>query len=440
MPTDWKQLIQMAAPAIGGIVGGDKAPAFQQGYQQEMLRIQQEKERKRLEQQRMQQAGSQYRLHALETLAGLDDPDAFDQYRSAFGMGASAYGLPQDAFRDVQFPESKRTAAMEKELSDLLGQLEKSYNLDELADSGAVVKKKDGTTVPVSMALELTRKRPQTASGAVISAPKKASAVPNAGSFEDFVIRYAKDQGKTVDALSSTDIQAARRLYQQADDPVKPDTSAVDALNTEILQLRKRTMEANLAKGGAGSVGSDPLVQAVMANPSLWDTLTPSARTKIAPALSAAGFEAFGKPLAESAITKMSESRAAIQSLQDLRDILKANEQYIGPVAGLSALNPYSPARKAQADIDRVKQRVGKALEGGVLRKEDEDKYKKILATLRDTPETAIYKVDQILQSLEHDLAAFEDEQKRAGRRVNPPADASKPGQKVGRFEIVGVK
>ena len=45
-----------------------------------------------------------------------------------------------------------------------------------------------------------------------------------------------------------------------------------------------------------------------------------------------------------------------------------------------------------QADVDRARQTVGKALGGGVLRKEDEDKYKKILATLNDTPETAVYK------------------------------------------------
>lgn len=43
-------------------------------------------------------------------------------------------------------------------------------------------------------------------------------------------------------------------------------------------------------------------------------------------------------------------------------------------------------AKKKQAVIDRVKQVIGKALEGGVLRKEDEYKYEKILPTIADPP------------------------------------------------------
>lgn len=41
-------------------------------------------------------------------------------------------------------------------------------------------------------------------------------------------------------------------------------------------------------------------------------------------------------------------------------------------------------AKAKQATIDRVKQVIGKALEGGVLRKEDEIKYEKILPTIGD--------------------------------------------------------
>jgi hypothetical protein len=44
-------------------------------------------------------------------------------------------------------------------------------------------------------------------------------------------------------------------------------------------------------------------------------------------------------------------------------------------------------AKKKQAMIDRVKQVIGKTLEGGVLRKEDEIKYEKILPTIKDPPD-----------------------------------------------------
>ena len=170
------------------------------------------------------------------------------------------------------------------------------------------------------------------------------------------------------------------------------------------------------------------LVEAVIQNPNLWDSLTPTARTEIAPEIARRGGGAiFGKPLSEAAIGKISKSKAAIASLRDLRGVLTANEKYIGPISGLQALYPYSEARKAQADIDRVRQRVGKTLEEGVLRKEDEEKYKKILATLTDVPSTAIYKVDQLLEDLTRDMDIFLDEQKSAGRRVGPSAPTT-PG------------
>jgi hypothetical protein len=51
-------------------------------------------------------------------------------------------------------------------------------------------------------------------------------------------------------------------------------------------------------------------------------------------------------------------------------------------------------AKGRQAVIDRVKQVIGKALEGGVLRKEDEYKYTKILPTIKDIPQVVKTKLD----------------------------------------------
>lgn len=50
-------------------------------------------------------------------------------------------------------------------------------------------------------------------------------------------------------------------------------------------------------------------------------------------------------------------------------------------------------AKERQAVIDRVKQVIGKALEGGVLRKEDEIKYAKILPTISDNPQVVATKL-----------------------------------------------
>jgi hypothetical protein len=58
-------------------------------------------------------------------------------------------------------------------------------------------------------------------------------------------------------------------------------------------------------------------------------------------------------------------------------------------------------AKKKQAMINRVKQVIGKTLEGGVLRKEDELKYEKILPTIGDVDEVIISKLNGLEQAIQ---------------------------------------
>lgn len=134
------------------------------------------------------------------------------------------------------------------------------------------------------------------------------------------------------------------------------------------------------------------------------------------------------KQLSDGAITQITQTQSAIDSLDDLRKVISGNLQFIGPIKGIQRFNPWSDARKAQADVDRVRQTVGKALEGGVLRKEDEEKYKKILATLGDTPETALYKIDSLVSTLQRDTQTFKEAQSGAGRFVEGVSGGSTGG------------
>jgi len=72
-------------------------------------------------------------------------------------------------------------------------------------------------------------------------------------------------------------------------------------------------------------------------------------------------------------------------------------------------------AKQKQAVIDRVKQVIGKTLEGGVLRKEDEAKYEKILPTIADTVAVVEAKLDGL------DAAIT----KRRQRRIDALTDAN---------------
>jgi hypothetical protein len=112
-------------------------------------------------------------------------------------------------------------------------------------------------------------------------------------------------------------------------------------------------------------------------------------------------------------------------------------------------------AKSRQATVDRVRQVIGKALEGGVLRREDEEKYKKILPTIGDPPAVAKAKLQGLWQAIEkrrqttidalsdagHDTAKFAARAPRV--RAEPgaggaaPATQSASGPKVGERRMI---
>ncbi|MCL5071909.1 MAG: hypothetical protein M1308_13600 [Actinobacteria bacterium] len=73
-----------------------------------------------------------------------------------------------------------------------------------------------------------------------------------------------------------------------------------------------------------------------------------------------------------------------------------------GPVTGrLGQLNPYNvEAQSIDDDLRRASQVIGRFMEGGVLRKEDEEKYRKMLPQLTDTPDVARNKLEGVKQLL----------------------------------------
>lgn len=181
---------------------------------------------------------------------------------------------------------------------------------------------------------------------------------------------------------------------------------------------------------GTGTSGEvSQITQAVIQNPSLFDDLTPTNKSIVVGQLQANGYNTTNlgtKSLSDTAIKEIAQTQSAISSLSDLKQKILDNPDQLGPVTGLEALNPYSKKRELQADIDKVKQVVGKALEGGVLRKEDEDKYKKILATITDTPETAEYKINGVIDSLQQNIENYKQLQQASGRSLDVTASLSK--------------
>lgn len=131
------------------------------------------------------------------------------------------------------------------------------------------------------------------------------------------------------------------------------------------------------------------------------------------------GKESKGKILPSGAVEKISQFDDSISSLQNLGTELEKNISAVGPISGLRKYNPFDvQARSLQAEIDKVKQFVGKGMEGGVLRKEDEEKYKKILAQMTDDPSVAKYKIKSILDDLKRNKTKHLSNLGKAGYNV----------------------
>ena len=147
----------------------------------------------------------------------------------------------------------------------------------------------------------------------------------------------------------------------------------------------------------------------------------------------------------------LADLQTGLDDLQTLRTTL-GEEGGTGIVSRAGAALPFgvteltgwgADAKARQATIDRVKQVIGKALEGGVLRKEDEEKYKKILPIISDAPSVAKAKIDGLeaalakkrqrsLESLSdagYDTTAFEARQEQAPPAAPPGAGGLGPTQ-----------
>ncbi len=182
--------------------------------------------------------------------------------------------------------------------------------------------------------LEATKPKAQQAAGTV-----------NAGSFEDYVLRYATEKGKTPEQVTTTEIRQLRKEYQQADD--KPAAAGAASSSTR-----------NVTSGDAN---------------------------------------------------RLSEIQDSLNDLKALRETLLTTKNATGTSAKVGAMMPNFvtnatgwgvEAKQRQGTIDRVKQVIGKALEGGVLRKEDEIKYEKILPTIYDSEAVAESKLNGLEQAI----------------------------------------
>lgn len=147
------------------------------------------------------------------------------------------------------------SAMEQKAATKYIGQLEKTYGQDWASKVGSATFVLPGappdpaTGKPKAItAQELLAKSGLNMQGLPVKPPTNQV---NAGSFEDYVIRYAKDVGKTPETLTTQDIQAARKQYNQADDKGADPT---------LQAIRELTLQQKQAAAN-GSGGLNPRQQ-----------------------------------------------------------------------------------------------------------------------------------------------------------------------------------
>lgn len=94
-------------------------------------------------------------------------------------------------------------------------------------------------------------------------------------------------------------------------------------------------------------------------------------------------------------VMAVQDGASVMRNLPEIRETIQANGDVFGPVMGMmGSINPYNEkSQTIDAQMRVVSQQFGRYMEGGVLRKEDEEKYRKMFPQLTDTPEIAANKL-----------------------------------------------
>lgn len=109
-----------------------------------------------------------------------------------------------------------------------------------------------------------------------------------------------------------------------------------------------------------------------------------------------------GRTLPAGNLKSLSDTKEALNLLPKLTGLVEGGSSAFGPVEGqIRSRIPWDKTgQKAKSTVTLVKQIIGKGLEGGVLRKEDEYKYEQILPKLGDTEDTVRTKIQLLEETL----------------------------------------
>jgi hypothetical protein len=121
-------------------------------------------------------------------------------------------------------------------------------------------------------------------------------------------------------------------------------------------------------------------------------------------------------------VLAVNEGKQIPGMLGDIEKTIQQNADSFGPVMGkLSSMNPYdTKAQTIDSQMRTAAQAFGRYMEGGVLRKEDEEKYRKMFPVLGETPELAANKLQIVKRLLAEKQNSNVEALRSAGYDVSP--------------------
>lgn len=181
-------------------------------------------------------------------------------------------------------------------------------------------------------------------------------------------------------------------------------------------EMKSRTEQAGLAKiesetaenqAQAAALGRDQ----IYVDPASGKQITIPMGAKLLPP----GTGQAGKMLPPATVLSLNEGKAVARMLPEVETALQQSEGIMGPLRGrVGSANPYDTrAQTVDARFRTASQAFGRFMEGGVLRKEDEEKYRKMFPQLSDTPDVGKNKLSIVRRML---AQKYEDDRQTLGR------------------------
>jgi predicted transcriptional regulator len=393
------QMTSQAIANIGNIASGAVSQYAQQQREEPLRQAQTELTQQRVEQGREEAAQRTAQQRANQVVDRLmqgaltTDPSTgavtYDRAKLSQGLSEAGIGHLWPQYSELL---DKSDASLKRLQESQRGALQDIARLVDAAGNDSVVFKNElnraieNGAVSSRMAqpyLEAAQRNPQ-------AIPKITAAIlgqkPELGERDPTKDLYDKRSGQIV----APGTPATKPVYRQS-----PDKRSLEMVG-EVPATAQIVQEAQLPRVSVNA-GSEPL-QSIIG---------PDGNAVLVPRSQAIGKRPAsnreqGRPVTSGDAGRIADFDTSLDDLSALEMAITDTGHATGTVAKIGAALPNAvtdltgwgtDAKKRQGVIDRVKQVIGKTLEGGVLRKEDEYKYEKILPTIADAPDVAASKL-----------------------------------------------